>query len=196
MVTYDGHIVAFCTARRAYLIDDLDAELDGERIGPLLLAMCVYAIEVQRRPWPIGYRELDARRFAHAMLIPDEILEHPDDFEPAAISRWPGLPARELAAAIKDHRRATGRTRLASPTLASASSKGRSAELNDPSGEPCVARCGSGALFHNLGTPRWRCLDAKRARQRAVARQIKARLAPIAPGLTPVRREGGNLAAG
>ena len=76
MVKYNGHIVGFYTARRAHLVDDLDAEIDGERIGPFLLAMCLYAVEVQRHPGFPRYRELDARRFAQAMLIPGEVLEH------------------------------------------------------------------------------------------------------------------------
>ena len=115
MVKYNGHIVGFCTARRAHLVDDLDAEIDGERIGPFLLAMCLYAVEVQRHPGFPRYRELDARRFAQAMLIPGEILEHPEDFELTALSGWLGLPARELGAAVKDRTPTNDGTALPRP---------------------------------------------------------------------------------
>lgn len=46
MVTYNGHIVGFCTARSAHLVDGFNAEIDGERIGPFLLCMCAFAGEV------------------------------------------------------------------------------------------------------------------------------------------------------
>ena len=105
MVTYNGHIVGVCTARRAHLTDDVDVELDGEPVGPFFLAMCVYAMEILRDPRLPRYTERRARRFARAMLIPAELLEHLGDFDTLAVARWLGMPARELEAAAHDRRR-------------------------------------------------------------------------------------------
>jgi hypothetical protein len=67
MVKYNGHIVGFCTARRVHLVDNFDAETDGERIGPFLLGMCLYAMEVLRDPRLAPYREHHARHFARSI---------------------------------------------------------------------------------------------------------------------------------
>ncbi len=105
MVKYNGHIVGFCTARRAHLVDDFDAEIDGERIGPFLLGMCAFAGEVLNGRCTAPYDERRARAFARAMLIPGELLEHPGDYDVHEVARWIGMSRSELRIAFSTPRR-------------------------------------------------------------------------------------------
>jgi hypothetical protein len=132
MVTYNGHIVGVCTARRAYLADHVDAEVDGERAGPFFLAMCLYAIEALRSPrWP-RYTERRACRFARAMIVPDEVLEHLADFDATAVAL-----ARVARLRARRRRRRSSAT-LACPALARASASPRrtTPQLTVPSCAP------------------------------------------------------------
>ncbi len=110
MITYQRRPRAFCTRRRVFLIDDPHS---GAPDLPFVLAMCVYAGAVLNRRLPGPYRETDARAFARASLIPNEILERgPHAWNIDELATWLGVPKSELRA--DRHRVCEGRTRRAS----------------------------------------------------------------------------------
>src|SRR4051812_761960 len=105
-ITYQGRIRAICTPRRVFLTAPPETALDD---GPFVLAMCLYAGAVLNGHVPAPYREIDARAFARALLIPPELLERPLPCpEQPAIAL--GVPVHEPPAAhrarsVCQHRR-------------------------------------------------------------------------------------------
>lgn len=103
-VIYRGRVVAACTAERFLLCDEL------ERCGPedpertFVIWMCVYAGDVARGVLPGPYRDLDARRYARAALIPSELLERPP-LDAARTAVAIGIPVEEFCAARRDQRK-------------------------------------------------------------------------------------------
>ena len=64
--------------------------------------MCSYATDIARGVLPGPFDDVDARRYARAALIPEELLERPEldvDHTAAAL----GVPAQELRAARDEH---------------------------------------------------------------------------------------------
>ncbi|MDA0139413.1 hypothetical protein [Solirubrobacter deserti] len=96
MVTYRHRPRALCTRRRVFLLDTPDC---GTPDLPFVLAMCVYAGAILNRRLPGPYLEADARAFARSSLIPSEITERgPNAWDLGELSRWLGVPERELLA--------------------------------------------------------------------------------------------------
>ena len=64
--------------------------------------MCSYATDIARGVLPGPFDDVDARRYARAALIPEELLERSEldiDYTAAAL----GVPAYELRAAREEH---------------------------------------------------------------------------------------------
>ena len=107
-VTYRGQTVAACTAQRFFLADELASRPLGDPELTFVVFMCAYAVDVAAGVIPGAYNERDARRYARACLIPDELLERPDlSLERAA--RALRVPAAELRDAQADWRAANAR---------------------------------------------------------------------------------------
>ena len=103
IVTYGGKTVAACTAQRFFLTDELAGRPPGDPELTFVVMMCAYAIDVAAGVLPGPYNESDARRYARACLIPDELLERPA-LDNRRAARALGLPVEELRAAQRDHR--------------------------------------------------------------------------------------------
>ena len=106
-IRYRGRAVAACTRERFILAEELEARPAGDPELTFVLFMCLYFRDVAAGQLPGPYRDADARRFARACLIPDELLERRDlPLERAA--RALGVPAAELRAGQADRRTAYG----------------------------------------------------------------------------------------
>ena len=93
-----GASVAACTGECFLLADDLAYRPPGDPELVFVVMMCAYASDVARGLLPGPFDNVDARRYARAALVPQELLERPEldiDRAPAAL----GVPARELRAA-------------------------------------------------------------------------------------------------
>jgi hypothetical protein len=94
-ITYRGRAVAAATPRRFFLCDELVDRPRGDPETVFVCFMCCYARELLTGRLPGGYSEEDARRFAQAALIPEELLERPlIDVRRTAAAL--GLPVWEL----------------------------------------------------------------------------------------------------
>ena len=58
--------------------------------------MCFFAGDVLNGRCAPPYDEQSARAYARAFLVPEELLEHPHDFDVAATAHWLGMPVQEL----------------------------------------------------------------------------------------------------
>jgi hypothetical protein len=97
-IIYRGHVAACATATRVFLADDLRRRPPGDAEATLVWFMCCYARDVLTGELPGPYRTEDARRYAQAALIPEELIERaPLDVQHTA--RGLGIPASELQAA-------------------------------------------------------------------------------------------------
>lgn len=103
-VTYRGQTVAVCTAQRFFLTDELAARPPGDPELTFVVFMCAYAIDIAAGVLPGTYHEGDARRYARACLIPDELLER-SALDQRRAAHALGVPVEELRAAQRDHRR-------------------------------------------------------------------------------------------
>jgi hypothetical protein len=105
-ITYRGRPVACATATRFFLADDLDRLPAGDPLLTFVIYMCAYAREVHTGELPGPYTDHDARRFARAALVPEELAD-PDRIAHThrnlqRTARALKLPAAELAAALDD----------------------------------------------------------------------------------------------
>jgi len=100
-ITYRGRPIACATATRFFLSDDLERLPAGDPLLTFVVYMCAYAHEVLTGELPGPYTDHNARRFARAALVPDELadpdrLEHTHrNLEQTALALK--LPAAELA---------------------------------------------------------------------------------------------------
>ena len=108
-IIYCGRIVAACTGECFLLADDLAYRPPGDPELVVVVMMCSYATDVARGVLPGPFDDVDARRYARAALIPQELLERLAlDVEHTAAAL--GVPAQELRAARGEH---AGRVRPA-----------------------------------------------------------------------------------
>jgi hypothetical protein len=105
-ITYRGRPVACATATRFFLSDALERLPAGDPLLTFVLYMCAYAREVHTGELPGPYTDHNARRFARAALVPEELAD-PDriahthrNLQRTALALK--LPAAELAAALAD----------------------------------------------------------------------------------------------
>ena len=97
-ITYRGHTVGAGTPRRFFLSDELHNQGPSDLETTFVCLMCCYAREVLTGRLPGPYTDQNARRFARAALIPDELLER-DHLDINHTAATLGLPAHELATA-------------------------------------------------------------------------------------------------
>jgi len=105
-ITYRGRPVACATATRFFLADDLDQLPAGDPVLTFVLYMCAYAREVLTGQLPGPYTDHNARRFARAALVPEELAD-PDRIGHThrnlqRTARALKVPAAELAAALAE----------------------------------------------------------------------------------------------
>src|SRR4051794_31153391 len=94
LITYEGQIRALCTPRRVFLAQVPESALNSD--GPFVLAMCLYAGDILNHLHPGPYREADARAYARALLIPEEVLDRArGPCKVKALATWLGVPAGE-----------------------------------------------------------------------------------------------------
>jgi len=103
-ITYHGRPVACATATRFILADDLEQLPAGDPLLTFVIYMCAYAREVLTGQLPGPYTDQDARRFARAALVPEELADpHRKDHTQRNLERTAHalkLPSAELAAAL------------------------------------------------------------------------------------------------
>jgi hypothetical protein len=91
-----------CTGECFLLADDLAYRPPGDPELVFVVMMCSYATDIARGLLPGPFDDVDARRYARAALIPEELLERPElDVENTAAAL--GVPAQELRAARDEH---------------------------------------------------------------------------------------------
>jgi hypothetical protein len=76
-ITYRGRLVACATATRVFLAEELERRPIGDPELTFVLLMSCYARDVLTGQLPGPYHAQDARRYARAALIPEELLERP-----------------------------------------------------------------------------------------------------------------------
>jgi hypothetical protein len=103
-ITYRGRTVAAATPRRFFLSDELHDRPPGDPEMVFVCFMCCYARELLTGRLSGAYSEQDARRFAQAALIPEELLERDRLDIPHAAAAL-GLPTEELQDAHEHARR-------------------------------------------------------------------------------------------
>ena len=104
-ITYHGRLVACTTPTRAFLADELQHRPADDPELSFVLLMCCYARDVLTGELDGPYREDQARRYAQAALIPDEILER-DALDVHHAATGLGVPVDELQAARDERGRA------------------------------------------------------------------------------------------
>lgn len=77
LIRYRGRIVAWASATRFGLADDLAHLANGDPELTFVLLMCAYARDVINGRLPGPYTDDHARAYARAALIPAELLERP-----------------------------------------------------------------------------------------------------------------------
>jgi hypothetical protein len=102
-ITYRGRLVACATQTRVFLVDELDRRPAGDPELSFVLFMCAYAQDVMTGELRGPYSDENARAYARAALIPQELLERPlADISRTALALT--IPVDELAQARHDHR--------------------------------------------------------------------------------------------
>jgi hypothetical protein len=114
-ITYGGRTVACATASWFFLSDDLERRRVGDPERTFVMFMCAYAGDVLRGDLAGPYSDHDARRYAHAALVPEELAD-PERVEHvhrnlARTARALGLPTDELEHALASIVRDRERTR-------------------------------------------------------------------------------------
>jgi hypothetical protein len=94
-ITYRGHTVAAATPKRFFLADELSARPPGDPHTTFVCFMCAYAREVLTGGLPGPYTDEQAREFARAALIPDELLDR-DQLDIQHTARAIHVPADEF----------------------------------------------------------------------------------------------------
>jgi len=102
-ITYRGQTVAVCSAERFVLTDALAARRPGDPEVTFIVFMCAYALDIAAGVLPGPYNDTEARRYAHACLIPHELLERAD-LDVARTAAALGVPPHELHAAQREYR--------------------------------------------------------------------------------------------
>jgi hypothetical protein len=105
-ITYRGRPVACATATRFFLSDDVERLPAGDPLLMFVVYMCAYAHDVLTGELPGPYTDHNARRFARAALVPEELAD-PDRIVHThrnlqQTARALKLPAAELTAALAD----------------------------------------------------------------------------------------------
>src|SRR5664279_382239 len=72
-ITYRGRPVACATATRFFLADDVERLPAGGPLLTFVVYMCAYARDVLTGELPGPYTDHDARCFARAALVPEEL---------------------------------------------------------------------------------------------------------------------------
>jgi len=98
-ITYRGRLVAAATPTRFFLADELLERPPGDPETVFVCYMCAYARETLTGAIDRDYCERDARRFAQAALIPEELLER-EHINTAHAAATLAIPADELADAL------------------------------------------------------------------------------------------------
>lgn len=111
-ITLRGRLVACATASRYFLADELLDRPVGDPDRTFVIFMCAYARDVLCGALPGPYTDADARRYARAALVPEELVD---------IERW-GQLGRNLDRAAHALGVPIGELEL---MLAEASSAGR-----------------------------------------------------------------------
>src|SRR5438270_298200 len=94
-ISYRGRLAALATPNQFLLSDFLAMRPVGEPERTFVIYMCLYAIDVLNGALPTPYTEHRARRYAHAALIPEELLER-GQLNYESVSQALGVPAAEL----------------------------------------------------------------------------------------------------
>lgn len=110
-VTYRGRLVACATRTRYFLTEALGARPVGDPERTFVMFMCAYAADVLGGELEGPYSDVDARRYARAALVPEELAD--PQRRPLVHSRLRqtadalGLPVAELDLALAEsaHRR-------------------------------------------------------------------------------------------
>ena len=101
-IAYCGRIVAACTGECFLLADDLAYRPPGDPELVFVVMMCSYATDIARGVLPGPFDDVDARRYARAALIPEELLERPDSTSTTR-PRHSACRPHELRAARDEH---------------------------------------------------------------------------------------------
>lgn len=101
-IRYRGRVVGAATATGLYLCRELACRPAGDPELTFVIYMAAYAADVLTAELPAPYSEHQARRYARAALIPEELLERPIP-NLAVAARWLGIPCSELAEAVREH---------------------------------------------------------------------------------------------
>jgi hypothetical protein len=102
-ITYNGDIVALAGPNLFILEPEIDALAVRDPLRTMVVYMCAYARDVIAGVLPGPYTDHDARRYACACLLPDELLER-DNFDIDRASRYFQIPADDIAHAQREHR--------------------------------------------------------------------------------------------
>jgi hypothetical protein len=101
-ITYRGRVVACATATCVFLADELRRRPAGDPEVTFVLFMCCYARDVMTGELAGRYSDVNARAYARAALIPEELLERPLA-DPGRTARALGVPVDELLQARSAH---------------------------------------------------------------------------------------------
>lgn len=102
-ITYRGRLVALAAPNRFLLSGFLAMRPIGDPERTFVVYMCLCAIDVLTGALPAPYSEHQARRYARAALIPEELLER-DQLDYELASHALAVPAAELQEAHRAHR--------------------------------------------------------------------------------------------
>ena len=94
-ITYRGRVVACATPTRVFLADELRDRPAADPELTFVVFMCCYARDVMTGELPGPYGDENARTYARAALIPEELLERPLT-DPGRTARGLRVPADEL----------------------------------------------------------------------------------------------------
>lgn len=97
-ITYRGRVMACASRHRVFLSAALERSAGTDPDLRFVLMMCCYARDVLTGRLPGPYTTWDARRYAQAALIPDELLDRAP-LDTRRVARWLGVPEDELYAA-------------------------------------------------------------------------------------------------
>jgi hypothetical protein len=102
-ITHRGRLVACATATRVFLAAELERRPSGDPELRFVLLMCCYARDILTGALSGPYRDDDARAYARAALIPEELLERPLP-DPIRTGHALGVPLGELLDARGEYR--------------------------------------------------------------------------------------------
>lgn len=100
-IVHRGRTVGAASRTRFFLADHLQDRPAGDADRTWAIYMCAYAGDVLNGRLPGPYSDDDARQYARACLIPDELLERAE-LDVARVAGGLGVPVDELALAQRD----------------------------------------------------------------------------------------------